>query len=98
MERKLETTQMVSTPKDVAPDTTGTGDRLKRATVWVDLKPERVQEDLAATEAGTISLSLQMSFGPSQTVTFGLSGSGLAITFNNVLDNALNQGIAGPVA
>jgi hypothetical protein len=38
------------------------------------------------------SLSLQLAIHQSQTVTFGLSGSGLAITFNN------NTGGAAPAA
>ncbi len=76
----------VSAPTDGTPDPTGSGGTLQRAmaTVWVDLKPERVQDDLTATDPGTISLSLQIALDPSQIVTFGLSGSGLSITSSSV--------------
>jgi hypothetical protein len=80
----MDMTQTVSnstvTPHESIDATTGDGST-PLSTVWIDLKPERVQESLAA--AGDVAtLSLQVAIHQPQTVTFGLSGVGLAICFN----------------
>ncbi len=62
------------------------------ATIQVDLKPERVQDSAGGADAP--SLSLQLAIHQSQTVTFGLTGSGLTMTFNN----GINSGSAAPAA
>ena len=64
------------------------------ATIWIDLKPERVQEALAALAAlgDAAALSLQVAIHQPQTVTFSLAGLGLAISFNK------NDGGAAPAA
>lgn len=49
--------------------------------VQLDLKPERVQESLAAT-GDVATLSLQVAIHQPQTVTFGFSGLELTIRFN----------------
>ncbi len=82
----MEMTQQVSSPTDTPPGVIPVGEVdgvVMLATIWIDLKPERVQESLAAEGSGTVSLSLQLAIHQSQTVTFGLTGSGLSITFNN---------------
>lgn len=53
------------------------------ATIVLELKPERVQESLAAGGVDAASLSLQLAIHQSQTVTFGFSEAGLTIAFNN---------------
>jgi hypothetical protein len=50
------------------------------ATIWIDLKPERVQETLVAG-GDAATLSLQVAIHQPQTVTFSLAGLGIAITF-----------------
>jgi hypothetical protein len=61
------------------------------STVWIDLKPERVQDTLVAG-GGVATLSLQVAIHQPQTVTFSLAGLGLAISFNS------NDGGAAPAA
>ena len=61
------------------------------ATIWIDLKPERVQETLVAG-GDAATLSLQVAIHQPQTVTFSLAGLGLAISFNS------NDGGAAPAA
>jgi hypothetical protein len=82
----MELTQTVPSPLDVPVHllkAEAAPAALLLATIWIELKPERVQEpQLAAGEGETVSLSLQLMIHQSQTVTFGLSGSELAITFN----------------
>jgi len=63
------------------------------ATILLELKPERVQDSLAAGGVDVASLSLQLAIHQPQTVTFGFSGSGLTIAFNNN-----NDGSAAPAA
>ncbi|MFL6235340.1 MAG: hypothetical protein ACJ76N_19550, partial [Thermoanaerobaculia bacterium] len=76
-------------------DMVNVGGTFMLATIWIELKPERVQESLAADGAEPLTLSLQLAIHQSQTVTFGLSGAGLAVTFNNV---GFNNGSAAPAA
>lgn len=79
----MDTTQTVSNPTVTPPEPIGaaTDSGLgPLATIWLDLKAERVQESLAAGDAAT--LSLQVAIHQAQTVTFGLLGSGLSICFN----------------
>lgn len=80
----MDMTQTVSNPT-VAPhqiiDAATVDGQDPLATIWIDLKPERVQESLVAVDAAT--LSLQVAIHQAQTVTFGLAGLGLTITFNN---------------
>jgi hypothetical protein len=94
----MEMTQAVSNPTEMPHDVIKVGavdGPLMLATIWIELKPERVQESLAAGGGGeAASLSLQLSIHQSQTVTFSLSGAGLAITFNNGSFN----GSAAPAA
>jgi hypothetical protein len=90
----MEVTQTVSNPAGTPHEVITVGDvegMVLLAMIWIELKPERVQESLAAGDAAT--LSLQLAIHQSQTVTFGLSGSGLTITFNNG-----NNGGAAPAA
>jgi hypothetical protein len=92
----MEMTQTVSNPTGTQHDAITVGEvdgMVLLATIWIELKPERVQESLAAGDAAT--LSLQLAIHQSQTVTFGLSGSGLTITFNNGINN---NGVAAPAA
>jgi hypothetical protein len=93
----MEVTQTVSNPTGTPPhEVIKVGDvegMVLLAMIWIELKPERVQESLAAGDAAT--LSLQLAIHQSQTVTFGLSGSGLTITFNN---SSTNNGDAAPAA
>jgi hypothetical protein len=84
----METTQSVSTPTSVQSEPGKMADLLRLATVWADLKPERVQDSLTTDPAGTtVSLSLEMAVHLPQTVTFGLVGAGLSITFSNAISN-----------
>jgi hypothetical protein len=99
----MATTQMVSNPTKVAPDpvrTAGTAGALRLATVWVDLKPERVQDSVAVDVAATVSLGLAIE--QPQTVIFVLSGAGLAVTFGspigNAVGNSINSGTAARAA
>jgi len=92
----MEMTQTVSNPTGAPHEIirAATDDGLVLlAMIWIELKPERVQESLAAGDAAT--LSLQLAIHQSQTVTFGLSGSELTITFNN---GSNNNGGAAPAA
>jgi hypothetical protein len=92
----MEMTQTVSNPAETQHDAIkveAVDTPLTLATIWIDLKAERVQESLAAGDAAT--LSLQLAIHQSQTVTFGLSGPGLTITFNNGINNG---GGAAPAA
>jgi hypothetical protein len=80
----MEMTQTVSTPTDAVLDMVKVAGIFVLATIWVELKPERVQESLAAD--GTeppVTLTLQLAIHQSQTVTFDFSGPRLAITFDN---------------
>ena len=61
------------------------------STVWIDLKPERVQETIVAG-GDAATLSLQVTIHQPQTVTFSLAGLAFAITFNK------NDGGAAPAA
>jgi hypothetical protein len=82
----MEMTQTVSHPTETPNAAVKVGDvegMVLLATLWIELKAERVQESFAAGGVDPASLSLQLAIHQSQTVTFGLSGSGLAITFNN---------------
>jgi hypothetical protein len=87
----METTQMVSNSTDVTPGA-GAPALLRLATVWIDLKPERVQDTLAADNEPAVSLGLGIE--QPQTVTFSLSASGLAVTFSNLIGNAGGAGSA----
>jgi hypothetical protein len=94
----MEMTQTVSNPTEAPHEVVKAGavdGMVLLATILVELKPERVQESLAAGDAGAATLSLQLAIHQSQTVTFGLSGSGLTITFNN---GSSNNGGAAPAA
>ena len=91
----MEMTQTVSNPTDVTLDMVKVEGTFMLATIWIELKPERVQESLAANGAEPLTLSLQLAIHQSQTVTFDLSGSVLAITFNN---GSINNGSAAPAA
>ena len=78
----MDTTQTVSNPTvtphglvNVAPD----DGPAPLATIWIELKPERVQESLAAG-GDAATLSLRVAIHQAQTVTFGLAGLGLTIT------------------
>ncbi|PYQ65439.1 MAG: hypothetical protein DMF53_05520 [Acidobacteria bacterium] len=91
----MDTTQTVSNPTvtphglvNVAPD----DGPAPLATIWIELKPERVQESLAAG-GDAATLSLRVAIHQAQTVTFGLAGLGLTITFNQN-----NSGGAAPAA
>ena len=90
----MEMTQTVSNPAETPHEVIKVGDvegMVLLAMIWIELKPERVQESFAAgTDPAT--LSLQLAIHQSQTVTFSLSGAGLAITFNN--GNIDNGGVA----
>lgn len=90
----MDMTQTVSNPTVTPPEPTGAatdGGLDPLATIWIDLKPERVQESLAAGDAAT--LSLQVAIHQPQTVTFGLPGLALTIAFNKS-----NDGSAAPAA
>ena len=82
------TTQSVSNPTGVTADLAKVADLLRLTTVWADLKPERVQETLTTDLGEAISLSLELAVHQPQTMTFGLAGSGLAITFSNAIGNS----------
>jgi hypothetical protein len=91
----MEMTQTVSNPSQAKQESVKAGavDGMSLlATILLDLKPERVQESLAAGGVDVASLSLQLAIHQPQTVTFGFSGSGLTIAFNN------NDGSAAPAA
>jgi hypothetical protein len=93
----MEMTQTVANPTETPHDVIKVGDvegLALLAMIWIELKPERIQESLAASGADAATLSLQLAIHQSQTVTFGLSGSGLTITFNN----SNNNGGAAPAA
>jgi len=79
----MEMTPTVSNPTDVTLDMVKVGGTFMLATLWIELKPERVQESFAAEGAEPLTLSLQLAIHQSQTVIFDLSGSRLAITFND---------------
>lgn len=93
----MEMTQTVSNPTETPHEVVKVGaidGMVLLATILIDLKPERVQEGLAAG-ADAATLSLQLAIHQSQTVTFGFSGSGLTITFDN---GSSNNGGAAPAA
>jgi len=91
----MEMTQTVSnptgTPHEIIQAATDDGLALL-AMIWIELKPERVQESFAASGADAATLSLQVAIHQSQTVTFGLSGPGLTITFNNGINSGSSNG------
>jgi hypothetical protein len=82
----MDTKQMFSnptvTPHELISAVTDDGPATL-ATIWIELKPERVQESLAAGGDGA-TLTLQVAIHQWQTVTFDLSGPGIAITFNPI--------------
>ena len=88
----METTPMVSNPTDMTSDvariteTAAMVGALRLATVWIDLKPERVQDSVTAEAAATVSLGLAID--QPQTVLFALSGPGLAVTFGNPIGSS----------
>jgi hypothetical protein len=79
----MEVTQTVSTPTDAVLEMVKAAGTFVLATIWLELKPERVQESLAADGTEPVTLTLQVAIHQSQTVIFDLSGPRLAITFNN---------------
>lgn len=101
----MEMTQKVSNPTTTAPELiqkaiqVGEADGLPLlAMIWIELKPERVQESLAALAAAGVdlgTLSLALAIHQPQTVTFGFSGSALTITFNNGTTGGSNNGSNG---
>jgi hypothetical protein len=79
----MDMTQTGSNPTVTPPEPIGgttDGGLGPLATIRIYLKPERVQESLAAGDAAI--LSLQVEIHQAQTVTFGLAGLELTITFN----------------
>ncbi|HEY3568488.1 MAG TPA: hypothetical protein VGP73_11195 [Thermoanaerobaculia bacterium] len=101
----MEMTRTVSNPTGTPPEgmqkviDLGEADGLPLlAMIWIELKPERVQEALAALAAAGVdvaTLSLALAIHQPQTVTFGFSGSGLSITFNNGSNDGSNNGNGG---
>jgi hypothetical protein len=90
----METQQMVSNPTGTMSEGAQTGGRLRLATIQVDLKPERVQDNLGTDGAVTPTVSLRLAIHQPQTVTLGPTGSALAITFNA----GVNTGTSGTPA
>lgn len=98
----MEMTQTVSNPTGTPPGVIqkviqlGETDGLPLlAMIWIELKPERVQESLAALAAAGVdvaSLSLALAIHQPQTVTFGFSGSALTITFDNGTNGGSGNG------
>jgi hypothetical protein len=80
----MDMTQTVSnptvTPREIIDAVTDDGST-PLSTIWIELKPERVQESLVAG-GDAATLSLQVAIQQPQTVTFNLAGLGLTITFN----------------
>jgi hypothetical protein len=93
---------MVSNPTDVTPDaariaeTAAMVGALRLATVWIDLKPERVQDSVVA-DAATTTVSLGLAIDQPQTVLFALSGPGLAVTFGNPIGNPAGNSVGNPI-
>ena len=98
----MEMTQTVSNPTGTPPEVIqkviklGETDGLPLlAMIWIELKPERVQESLAALAAAGVdpgTLSLALAIHQPQTVTFGFSGSALTITFDNGTSDGSGNG------
>jgi hypothetical protein len=79
----MEMTQTVSNPSQENVKAGAADGMSLLTTILLDLKPERVQESLAAGGVDVTSLSLSLAIHQPQTVTFGFSESGITIAFNN---------------